>query len=107
MLKTNSIELKGTETFTEAYALIPQLDKALVRYLCAKQGQDTYVPTNVAQVSIDDGKHWTTKTCKYNKDGQLIPIDLNRKRSLSIQVLFMIFIVSLYMLVQMQHSLGL
>lgn len=82
MLKTNSIELKGTETFTEAYALIPQLDKALVRYLCAKQGQDTYVPTNVAQVSIDDGKHWTTKTCKYSKDGQLIPIDLNSKKKL-------------------------
>lgn len=81
MLKTNSIELKGTETFTEAFALIPQIDKTQVRYLYSKKGR-TYEPTHVAQISIDGGNIWSTKTCKTNKDGQMIPIELDSKSKL-------------------------
>lgn len=82
MLKTNSIELKGTETFDEAFALIPQIDKTQVRYLYSKKGR-TYEPTRVAQISIDGGNTWSTKTCKTTKDGQIIPIELDSKSKLA------------------------
>lgn len=81
MLNTDSIELKGTETFDEAFALIPQINKTQVRYLYSKKGK-TYEPTHVAQISVDGGNNWSTKTCKTNKDGQMIPIELDCKSKL-------------------------
>lgn len=89
MLATQSAELKGTETFNEAFALIPEKsDKVKSRYLYTKDG----LQTNVAQISTDGGNNWTTKTCKYDKDKQIIPLNLNSKDKLKdTQIIYDVF----------------
>lgn len=88
MLATNSIELKKTTTFDEAFSLIPENEKTKVRYLYEKEGR-SYKPTNIAQLSFDEGNTWSSvKTCKYDKDGQMIPVDLNSKAKLKNANLF-------------------
>lgn len=87
MLNTSSVNLQGTESFEEAYALIPQSDKARVRNLYAKEGRH-YEATGVCQISIDEGKTWSTRNYKRDKNGQIIPIDLDSKHKLANTSLF-------------------
>lgn len=89
MLATNSIELKGTETFEEAYALIPGAsDKTQIRSLYAKEGND-FNKVAFSQISYDAGATWQSPfKLKRDKDGIVIPINLNSKEKLANANLF-------------------
>lgn len=78
MLNTSSVILNGTETFDEAYSLMPTSNKTKIRYLKTEDGQDT----GCYQISTDNGNKWQSpRMCKSTKDG-LIPINIDSKSKL-------------------------
>lgn len=89
MLATNSTALKGTETFDEAFKLIPdRSENVLVRPLYAKEGND-FSEVVYSQISYDSGTTWQSPfKLKTDKDGQVIPINLNSKNKLANAGLF-------------------
>lgn len=85
MLATNSSILTGSEDFKTAYSLIPNEDKTKIRYLRTEDNQ----PTNIYQISTNSGESWgSPRTAKLNKDGSIIPIDINSKHKLESAQMF-------------------
>lgn len=82
ILATNSTALKGTETFNEAFELIPdRSENVLVRPLYAKEGND-FSEVVYSQISYDSGTTWQPPfKLKTDKEGQVVPINLNSKIS--------------------------
>lgn len=79
MLATKGINLKGTETFEEAFDLIPNNDVE-IRYLVTEAGEDT----GVYQLYNSEKKIWTSpRKTKVNKEGQIELVDTNTKHKLS------------------------
>ena len=58
MLATSSTELKGNETFTEAYMLIPERAQAKIRKLFCKSEDNKYDDCQYYQLSLDEGQTW-------------------------------------------------
>lgn len=89
MLATNSTALKGTETFDEAFELIPdRSENVLVRPLYAKEGND-FSEVVYSQISYDSGITWQSPfKLKTDKEGQVVPINLNSKNKLANAGLF-------------------
>lgn len=89
MLATNSTALKGTETFDEAFKLIPdRSENVLVRPLYAKEGND-FSEVVYSQISYDSGTTWQSPfKLKTDKEGQVVPINLNSKNKLANAGLF-------------------
>lgn len=89
MLATNSTVLKGTETFDEAFKLIPdRSENVLVRPLYTKEGND-FSEVVYSQISYDSGTTWQPPfKLKTDKEGQVVPINLNSKNKLANAGLF-------------------
>lgn len=84
MLNTSSTLLTGSETFEEAFALIPQKETQ-VRYLQTSDGQDT----GVYQLYSSENQRWSSpRMVKTRSDGSIIPIDTNTKHKLANASLF-------------------
>lgn len=78
MLATKSIQLKGTESFEDAYKLLPQVDVD-VRYLKTSDGENT----GVYQIYDDEKQRWLSpRQAKITKDGKIIKLDTNSKAKL-------------------------
>lgn len=78
MLATKSIHLTGTESFEEAFNLMP--DKNVnVRYLTTPEGEET----GVYQLYNEGNHKWTSpRQAKMTKEGAIVKIDTNSKAKL-------------------------
>lgn len=85
MLNTKSIHLKGTETFEEAYALMPEVNSRKIRFLQTAEGE----PTGVYQISTDSGLSWLSpRVQKPLRSGGYQPVDIDSKKKLANAHLF-------------------
>lgn len=83
MLNTASAILQGTEDFKTAYDLIPDEGIPKVRYLYAKAEDNTPEPVGYYQLYSEDKDKWSSPTkCTYDKNGQLVPLNLDVKSKL-------------------------
>lgn len=88
MLATQSTELKGNETFTEAYMLIPEKTQAKIRKLFSKsEDSDNYDDCQYYQLSLDNGQTWESP-----RKNTTLPKNLDSKSKLAnTEILYDIF----------------
>lgn len=78
MLATKSIQLTGTESFEEAYGLMPEKEVD-IRYLQTPSGEDT----GVYQLFNNVTNKWSSpRMAKVAKDGTITKVDTNSKAKL-------------------------
>lgn len=79
MLNTDSVLLKGNESFEEAYAAIPERDSARITDLYYLD-KGEYKPAGSYTLSLDGGQTWSS--ARQYKEGQYGKMDLNSKHKL-------------------------
>lgn len=79
MLNTDSVLLKGNESFEEAYAVIPERDSARITDLYYLD-KGEYKPAGSYTLSLDGGQTWSS--ARQYKEGQYGKMDLNSKHKL-------------------------